>query len=124
MSQVYNFTVGQGEDWDLNINMKDDSDNLLDLTGYSYSGQIRDAYDSSVVIAVFTFEIANQFTDRGRVTLSLTHDQTQNIPLPASSGNQKKPSKEYLYDIKETDTFGKVRRILEGSVIVTAGVTK
>ena len=57
MSQVYNFTVGQGEDWDLNINMKDDSDNLLDLTGYSYSGQIRDAYDSSVVIAVFTFEI-------------------------------------------------------------------
>lgn len=124
MSQIYNFTVGQGEDWTLDVNMKDDSGSLLDLTGYSYAGQMRDAYDSSIVIAVFTFTIANQFTNKGRVTFSLTHEQTQQIPLPASTGSQKKPTKDYLYDIIETDAFGKVQRILEGSVTVTAGITK
>lgn len=124
MSQTYNFTVGQGEDWDLALNMKDDSNQMLDLTGYSYSGQIRDAYDSSIVIAVFSFEIANQILQKGRVTAYLTHEQTSNIPLPASTGTQKRPTKEYMYDIVEIDALGKVTRILEGSVIVTAGITK
>lgn len=124
MSQNYNFTVGQGEDWTLDVNMKDDVGNLLDLTGYTYAGQMRDAYDSTNIIATFTFTIANQITNKGRVTFSLTHEQTTGIPLPASTGSQKRPTKEYLYDIIETDALGKVQRILDGSVIVTAGITK
>lgn len=124
MAQTYNFTVGQGEDWSLTFNIKDDSGVLMDLTGYSFAGQVRDAYDSSNVIADFNFNIQNQLTNKGSVDVYLTHQQTSSIVLPVSTGANKRPQSQFVYDMKEIDYAGRVTRILEGTVTVTSSVTK
>jgi hypothetical protein len=84
----------------------------FDLTGYSANSQIRTSYYSSNAIATFTTSIGDDPV-KGRVTLSLTYQQTANIA----------PGR-YLYDIyisNNSDTWRS--RVVEGIVNVTPSVT-
>lgn len=91
----------------------------LDLTGWTLKAQIRDTTDGTVR-AEFTVEPGDQGDPpaidggQGYVLLSLTHLQTAALPADAES----------RWDLQYTDTLGKVRTLLKGSVTLEGEITE
>ena len=70
---VYDIVLTQGDTWSTNFDFP------LDLTGYLVKAQARTYPESPVLAAEFTVTTVSATT--GVVTLSLTSDQTQDLPL-------------------------------------------
>jgi hypothetical protein len=105
-----NLVIDQGTDYSTSINLTDDDGNLVDLTGYSASSQIRKTPSSSNAVS-FSVSVAEA---QGLVLLSLTDQQTSNL-VPGR----------YVYDVLLTNNNNNLTsRILEGIVTVTPGVTR
>jgi hypothetical protein len=120
---TYNFTLNQGDDFDFTITIKANNE-PIDLSNYSFAGQIREKYDSNEIVASFVCTKANQTTSKGVITFSLTNQQTSAIPCLPSSKANRRPVSEFIYDIEQTDADDKISRILEGVVLVSPGVTR
>ena len=104
-----NLIVDQGTDYTTTINLTDDNDNVVDLTGYTGVGQMRKTYTSSNSVSFnITLESAN-----GVVVLSLTDTQTANIVAGR-----------YVYDVFVTSPANITSRIVEGIVTVTPRATR
>lgn len=104
-----NIIVDQGTDFYTAVNLTDDDENVIDLSGYTANGQIRKTYTSSNAVS---FGI-NLQSSNGIVELSLTKAQTANI----ASGR-------YVYDVFLTNSSNVTSRIVEGIVTVTPRVTR
>ena len=104
-----NLFIDQGTDYSTSINLTDDDDNIVSLTGYTAQGQIRKTYSSSTSVS-FTVSIT---AATGIVTLQLTAVQTANIVAGR-----------YVYDVFVTDSGNTTSRILEGIVTLTPRVTR
>lgn len=104
-----NIVIDQGATFQTSINVTDDNDDVVDLTGYSAVAQMRKHYTSSNSFS-FTTAISPSI---GVVTLSMTANATNLI----TAGR-------YVYDCELTDTNGAVTRLVEGIVTVTPGVTR
>lgn len=104
-----NIVIDQGTTFQTSINVTDENDNIVDLTGYSASAQMRKHYTSS---NSFSFSTSISPT-LGIVTLSMTSNTTNTIT----------PGR-YMYDCELTDINGAVTRLVEGIVTVTPGVTR
>jgi hypothetical protein len=104
-----NLFIDQGTDYSTSINLTDDDDNIVSLTGYTAQGQIRKTYSSSTSVS-FTVSIT---AATGTVTLQLTAVQTANIVAGR-----------YVYDVFVTDSGNTTSRILEGIVTITPRVTR
>ena len=104
-----NIVIDQGTTFQTSINVTDENDNVVDLTGYSASAQMRKHYTSSNSFA-FSTSISPTL---GIVTLSMTANTTNTIT----------PGR-YMYDCELTDINGAVTRLVEGIVTVTPGVTR
>ena len=111
MSVVYvnNITVDSGEDFSQDFTLLESGGKLVDLTNYSAKGQLRKHADSTTAI---TFQI--EFVDRvnGKIALN----------IPRWTTSLLKPGR-YVYDVLLTDASSLKTRVVEGSAIVTAGVT-
>lgn len=104
-----NLIVDQGTDYTTSINLTDDNDNVVDLTGYTGVGQMRKTYTSSNAVSFsITLESAN-----GVVVMSLTDTQTAAI----TAGR-------YVYDVFVTSPANITSRIVEGIVTVTPRATR
>lgn len=101
--------IDQGTTFQTSINVTDENDDVVDLTGYSAVAQMRKHYTSSNSFA-FTTSISPSI---GVVTLSMTANATNLI----TAGR-------YMYDCELTDPNGAVTRLVEGIVTVTPGVTR
>ncbi len=111
MAVISNLTVDQGATFTAEVAVSDTNGGILDLTGYTASGQIRKTYTSSTAIE-FTATIDSPTT--GKVNIGLTASQTGAM----------KPGR-YVYDVEITNDGGTtVTRILEGQVEVTPSVTR
>jgi len=110
MAIIANLYIDQGTDYSVTIDVTDSSGDILDLTGYTASAQIRKTYSSSSVSATFSTSIAEL---AGQVTLSLTDTQTTGL----SAGR-------YVYDLNITSGAGTTTRVVEGQAIITPGVTR
>lgn len=111
MAVISNLTVDQGATFTAQVAVSDSNGDILDLTGYTASGQIRKTYTSSTAIT-FTATIESPTT--GNVNVGLTAAQTGAM----------KPGR-YVYDVEITNDGGTtVTRILEGQVEVTPSVTR
>ncbi len=108
MAQQKNISIDQGETYSIDINITDQYDDLIDLTGYTANSQIRKHYLSESYVS-FTTSVANN----GVVTLSLTANQTANI----TAGR-------YYYDLLISADDGHKTRVIEGICTVKAGVTR
>lgn len=96
----------------------------VDLTGWSFSAQMRETLPSTAIAATFTTTILDQVTNTGEMTLTLTAAETSAIVLNAvSTGTNRKVSK-YVYDLEATKPDGSVDRILQGSVELSPEVTR
>jgi hypothetical protein len=107
MALKANLVVDQGTTFASSIELLDQNDEAVNVTGYTARGQIRKHFSSTNAVS-FTTGLSN-----GSLVISLTANQTANI----ISGR-------YVYDVELVDSTGTVIRILEGIVTVTPEVTR
>jgi hypothetical protein len=104
-----NYTLDKGTDFETELNLTEDDGSPLNLSGYIGSAKIR-KYPTSPKYKPFTIT----FIDRegGRVKISLDSTQTAGL----ESGRN-------YYDMFLTDSIGKVRKVIEGNIIVNESAT-
>jgi len=102
--------IYQGDDWSAQVTVTYQDQTAADLTGYTAQAQIRTATadQQPVVSAEITTSIAGNI-----VTLSLTHDQTQQLTGAV-----------YYWDLQLTSAAGDITTILAGKVKVTYEITR
>jgi hypothetical protein len=109
MSIKANIVIDQGSTFQTSINVTDEDDQPIDLTGYSAAAQMRKHYTSSNAYSFF----ASISPTLGIVTLAMTANVTNTIA----------PGR-YMYDCELTDSNQATTRLIEGIVTVTPGVTR
>lgn len=111
---IYNFTIDQGSNWNLNVIYKDANGAPINLTGYTAAMQLRENYNSDV--AELTLSTSNGGItitgNLGKLALTATASQTAAL----SSGF-------YVYDL-EISSGGVVTRIIQGQITVAGEVTR
>jgi hypothetical protein len=111
-----NLTVYQGADYRRVLELKDDANVLMDLTGYVFRGQAKVNYSASEASFSIDFVIRDQVTETGLVDLHISSSSTATLSLTKML--------KYIYDIEMVLPVGDVRRILEGDLQVFPEVTK
>lgn len=109
MAAKANIYVDQGSTYSTVINMTDSNGNVINLTGYSFTGQIKKFYTSSNVM---NFAVAITSANTGDFTIGLDANTTSNMEYGR-----------YVYDVNATDVSNTVTRIVEGILTINPGVT-
>ena len=104
-----NFTLDKGADFETELCLTDDDGSPLNLSGYVASAKIR-KYSTSPKYKSFTITFVNR--DDGIIRISLSNSQTSGL----LSGRN-------YYDIFLIDGLGKIRKVLEGNIIVNDSAT-
>lgn len=111
MALVQALYIDQGADFSTGITLyADNGITPLNLTGYTFTSQMRKSYTSSTAT---TFVCSIPFPLTGQVILTLTATQTGAL----KAGR-------YLYDIEMVDTTTYRTRPVEGVVIVSPQITQ
>jgi hypothetical protein len=111
MALVQALYIDQGADFSTGITLYSDNGiTPLNLTGYTFSSQMRKSYASSTA-TTFACTVPNPTT--GQVILTLTANQTGAL----KAGR-------YLYDIEMVDVTTYRTRPVEGVVIVSPQITQ
>jgi hypothetical protein len=111
MALVQTLYIDQGADFQTGITLyADNGITPLNLTGYSFTSQLRKSYASSTAT---TFTCTIPLPTTGQVVLSLSAAQTGAL----KSGR-------YLYDIEMVDTSNFRTRPVEGVIIVSPQITQ
>jgi hypothetical protein len=111
MADYTEFSIGQGETFKLLTQICDGVSTPVDITSASFSGQIRDTYQSDTVSAAFDFDKVSPYSS-GSLYIHLSASVT------ATLGDRS-----YVYDVYYTSE-SYTRRILEGKFIVRPAATK
>lgn len=111
---LYNFTIDQGSNWNLNVIYKDENGAVINLTGYTAAMQLRQNYNSDAADLTLTTSNGGIVITgaQGKLVLAATAAQTGAL----ESGN-------YVYDLEIT-SGGVVTRILQGQITVAGEVTR
>ncbi len=112
MPDITEFNIGQGETFKILATLENaDTGGYLDVTNYTFVGQVRENYTTDDIAASFTVTKIVPFVS-GNITIELTPEQT-------AAFNQRK----YVYDINMTS--GSItRRILEGYFVIRPTATR
>lgn len=111
MAAKYDFDLYQGATFNRTIEIKDSDSAAVDITGYTFAGQIRTSAQSGTVQG--TFDITITSASNGRITWVLTSTDSALVP-----------AQQCVYDLEMTQAGGDVIRLLEGFVNVKANVTR
>lgn len=104
-----NILMECGADFTMGIVIRDDSNSLVDLTGYTVTAQLRE-YAEAQDYFEFT---ATHNNAGGRITISMPHEDTAQISY--TSG---------VYDVFIIDTNNISEKVVKGEVTVDPNVTK
>jgi hypothetical protein len=107
----YNFIMFQGSTFTLPLRLTS-NDVPIDLTDYTFAGQMRTSVSAAIATENFTFTVQVPATG-GIVIVSLTDAETAAIV-----------ARQYVYDIEMTDGDGSTTRILQGTITVDPEVTR
>jgi len=113
MSAVYvtNITINGGTDFTQVYELEDSTTNAaLNLSGYSIKAEMR-KHPSASGVTTFTSEIFSEST--GRIKIGLSTSQTAAL----KEGR-------YVYDVVITDPYSVMSRVVEGTALVSKGVTR
>jgi len=102
--------VEQYADYTTKINLDNLQGDVINLTGYSASSQVRKSYYSTTA---YNFDVSISDASQGEITLSMSSANTANM----SPGR-------YVYDLRLIDPDDVVTRVVEGIVVVSPGVTR
>lgn len=111
MAEITEFNIGQGETFKVLATVENaDTGGYLDITDYTFTGQVRENYTTSEVAASFTFTTVSAVS--GSFYIELTPTDTLNLT-----------QRKYVYDVKMTS--GSIsRRIIEGYFTVRPASTR
>jgi DUF4097 and DUF4098 domain-containing protein YvlB len=109
MATKANIIIDQGTDFSIDIELTNDNGDVIDLTGFTGSAQMRKHYSSSNSQS-FSVSLGGA---AGTVTLQLNHAQTR-VLTPGR----------YVYDVEVASSSNVVSRIVEGIATVTPEVTR
>jgi hypothetical protein len=116
MADITDFEVGQGETFKilLHIYTEATSSTLLDITDYTFQGQLRENYTTEEVAATFSVTKIPPYNS-GSVYVTLGSDAT--APLTQRT---------YVYDLLMSSGSNPpvVRRMLEGGFTIRPAVTR
>jgi len=117
MSQYEDFTLNQGADFSILLELVDKNQAKKSLSGYTGKGQIRKTYNTTDSDAI-TFGVSIPSpASAGKLNLQLTNAQTSAM----KAGR-------YVYDVEisSSDSASNtlVERILEGQITVSPSVTR
>ena len=104
----YSFTLQRRADYSLDLQFKDSSDAVIDLTGYTVYAQ---AWDKGRTTKSADFTVTYTNRSNGEISLSLTDEQTAAFP------------DELYYDVLLEDSGGTREYYLEGVIFVSQGYT-
>lgn len=107
--QVINITIEQGADFEQTFFLEDNQRRPLDLNGYNGSASMK-KHPSSLSSKDFIVKFPNP--ENGKISLEMRSVTTKNL----------KPGR-YCYDIIVSDANGIVSRVVEGSVLVSEGIS-
>ena len=107
---VSNIVIDVGANFDQSFNLETTANAPMNLTGFSGAAKLKKSAQSSTTAATFTVSFPDPTS--GQLKISLTSTQTSGL----------KPGR-YAYDVLLTDSSAIKTRVIEGSAIVTAGVT-
>jgi hypothetical protein len=110
MPEKYTIEMKQGSDYNISLELKDDSDQVIPLTNYTFDAQIREIHESNQKIDFTVTTIPST----GKVSLYLAAATTTKILFTKG-----------VYDIRYINSAtGAVEYLLEGDVIVHKQVTR
>ena len=107
MSKKVNLLMDQGSEFLYSARLSDSSNNDIDFSGYTVTGQIRKEYDSNTSTA-FTANITSSV-----LYLSMNAATTANLEACRQ-----------VYDVEITDTNNKITRLMEGVITIYPQVTR
>jgi hypothetical protein len=113
--------IEQGATFFRRLTIKDENDQPVDLTGRTFRGKIKRSIGGAE-LASFTFDILNQTTDPGKITMALTPTQTAALPVKRGT-DAIRTTAEYIYDVEMVYGTGDVDRILQGKATVSGEAT-
>ena len=109
MAVKANIVIDQGADFSALIDVETASDVVYNLTGFTVAAQMRKTYASSTAI---NFGCSHNGV-LGQISITLASAVTETLD----------PGR-YLYDIEITSGGGSKSRVVQGTVTVTAGITR
>ena len=109
MAAIANLQIDQGATFTSDVTVKDANGNAFDLTGYTARAKLAKGYQSTKTRQDITTTSAS--ATEGKVTLSLTADQTTALE-----------DTRYVYDL-EIVSGAVVTRVIEGIISVRPQVT-
>jgi LEA14-like dessication related protein len=104
-----NLSVEQGTNFTTTFTVKNPDGTILPLTGYTTAAKM--AKHSSAVVGITTFSTSIT-SATGKITLTLSNATTSNL----------EPGR-YYYDCVIQTSGGTITRIIEGMILVTAGLS-
>jgi hypothetical protein len=110
-----NFVIEQGATFRRDIIWKDEAGTPINLTGYTARMQIREHLSSATPLAELT-------TANGKITLTAASGKLT-LLLTATETNALRAGTA-LYDLELVDAAGNVTRLLQGQIMIEAGVTR
>ncbi len=118
-------TVEQGSTYKKLLTFYQDTAQTItvDLTGYTFRGQIRTRYDGSSALASFTFTLRDQTTNEGEVYVEVSATDTALIPVNSSTKAGHALTK-YTYDWELIKPNGEVNRFAEGLCYISPEATR
>jgi hypothetical protein len=116
-SNNHDITIEQGTTFDLVVIWKDFDGNPINLNGYEARMQIRTSYPDYEVFADLDTQDSNgsiAINDtQGRIAVTLEAGETELLSIRRG-----------VYDLEVISPTGRVTRLLEGAVNITAEVTR
>lgn len=110
MATVRNLVIERSAAFSVSVVISDLTDDPLDLTSYTYLGQMRRSHYSSTAI---DFAVSSPDPTLGTLVLELTSEQTAAL----------KPGR-YVYDVVIVDVNNQGTRVLEGIAVINPDVTR
>ena len=106
---VSNISIPGGSDFSQSFSLETNSNSPLNLTGYTAYAHLKKSPASNTTSAIFNVSILNPYD--GKIIISLGSTSTRSL----------RPGR-YCYDILLDNGTDKTR-VVEGSALVTAGIT-
>lgn len=110
MAGLRNISIYKGDTYTHQVTIQDSTGTAIDISGRSYSGQIRKASGSDTVVATF----ATALTDPTNGVLQITLSSSVTSSIQAGT---------YVYDLQETNGSN-VLTLMYGDVTVSTEVTR
>ncbi len=120
--QTVNIDVNQGDCFNNLLSFFESNGTTpKDVSAWTFTSQIREEYDSEIVLATFSFSQAGY--DTNQTLMSLTAAQTLSLPEKPSVQPGNKVINRLSYDLK-AEIDGCIYTIQQGTVFVNPTVTR